>query len=157
MTNFAPNTTKLQEQLAQIYFELPPFAQKIVQLFSVIYAPIDKNSFLSCLSQTGALDENNKLFVTKTLSRHIDRLLAAGLLVQENRQGHECHPLLKEIATRHAVKTGQLEILVIAVEQKLPVHTMGQNGSRMFYSLRQCIREIRIGLYRQDPSTGRRK
>jgi SNF2 family DNA or RNA helicase len=152
MTNLETDPKKLQTQIAKKYFDLPPFAQKIVQLFSVIYAPIDKNSFLSCLSQTGTLDQNNKPFVTKTLSRHIDKLLAAGLLVQESRQGAECHPLLKEIATRHAVKTGQLEILVIAVEQKLPVHTHWQNGSRIFHSRHQCVREIRIGLYRQDPS-----
>ncbi len=152
MTNFAANTTKLQVQLTQIYFELPPFAQKIVQLFSVIYAPIDKNSFLSCLSETGALDENNKPFVTKTLSRQIDRLKAAGLLVQENRQNPECHPLLTEVATRHAVETGQFEILVAAVESKLPIRSHWQNECRMFQNLRQCIREIRIGIYRQDPS-----
>jgi len=151
MTDFA-YSTKLQAQLAQKYFELHPCTQKIIQLFSVIYAPIDKNSFISCLSQTGALDENNKPFVTKTLSPLIDKLLATGLLVQQNRQSPECHPLLTEIAIRHATQTRQLEILVIAVESKLPIRTHWQNESRMFNSLRQCIREIRIGLYRQDPS-----
>ncbi|MHC5722375.1 MAG: hypothetical protein ACYTX0_62785, partial [Nostoc sp.] len=89
-------------------------------LFSVIYAPIDKNSFVSCLSKIDALDENNKPWVTKTLSPKIDKLLKVGLLIQENRQGAECHPLLTEIATRHAVQTGQFEILVTAVEEKLP-------------------------------------
>jgi SNF2 family DNA or RNA helicase len=151
MTNFAANTTKLQVQLTQIYFELPPFAQKIVQLFSVIYAPIDKNSFLSCLSETGVLDENNKPFVTKTLSPQIDKLVKSGLLVQESRSGIECHPLLTEIAIRHAVQTGQFESLVTAVEEKLPIRKHWQNESRMFQSLRQCIREIRIGFYRKDP------
>ncbi|WP_341531346.1 DEAD/DEAH box helicase (plasmid) [Nostoc sp. UHCC 0302] len=152
MTNLTTDTTKLQIQLSKKYFALPLFAQKIIQLFSVIYAPIDKNSFLSCLSKTRALDENNKPFNTKTISQQIDKLLAAGLLIKENRQGHECHPLLTEIATRHAVQTGQLEILVTAVEEKLPIRTHWQNESRMFQNLRQCIREIRIGLYRQDHS-----
>ncbi len=74
MINLANDTTKLQTKLAHIYFELHPSLQKIIQLFSVIYAPIDKNSFVSCLSKTGALDESNKPWVTKTLSPQIDKL-----------------------------------------------------------------------------------
>ncbi|AHJ28597.1 DEAD/DEAH box helicase [Nodularia spumigena CS-584] len=152
MTNFEPSTTKLQKQLVQKYFELSPSAQKIIQLFSVIYAPIDKKSFISCLSQADILDEKNKPFEIKTLSYQLDKLLKAGLLVQECKTGPECHPLLTEIATRHALQTGQLETLVIAVELKLPIRTHWQNDCRIFYSLRECIREIRIGIYRQDPS-----
>jgi hypothetical protein len=152
MINLATDTTKLQTKLANKYFELHPSLQKIIQLFSVIYAPIDKNSFVSCISKTGALDENNKPWGTKTLSPQIDKLLKAGLLVQESRSGIECHPLLTEIATRHAVQTGQFEILVTAVEEKLPIRTHWNRDSRIFYSLRQCIREIRIGIYRQDLS-----
>lgn len=152
MTTLEPNSTIQQALIARKYFDLHPSIQKIIQLFSVIYAPIDKNSFVSCLSKTSALDEKNKPWVTKTLSSQIDKLLKAGLLIQENRQGAECHPLLTEIATRHAVQTGQFEILVTAVEEKLPIRTHWNRDSRIFYSLRQCIREIRIGIYRQDLS-----
>ncbi|MCC5670666.1 DEAD/DEAH box helicase [Nostoc sp. CHAB 5784] len=152
MTIFEPNSTIQQALIAKKYFELHPSLQKIIQLFSVIYAPIDKNSFVSCISKTGALDENNKPWGTKTLSPQIDKLLKAGLLVQESRSSPECHPLLTEIATRHAVQTKQFEILVTAVEEKLPIRTHWNRDSRIFYSLRQCIREIRIGIYRQDLS-----
>ncbi len=152
MANFAPNSTKLQAQLAEKYFGLHPCVQKIIQLFSIIYAPIDKNSFLSCLSKTGAFDENKKPWVTKTISNQIDKLLTTGLLVQEKRQNPECHPLLTEIATRHAVKTGQFDILVTVVEEKLPIRNHWNKDSRVFSNLRQCIREIRIGIYRQDTS-----
>ncbi|MBE9209445.1 DEAD/DEAH box helicase [Nostoc sp. LEGE 06077] len=150
MANIASNPTKLQAQLTEKYFQLHPCAQKIIQLFSVIYAPIDKNSFVSCISKTGALDENNKPWGTKTISPQIDKLLKVGLLVQSGRQSPECHPLLTEIATRHAVKTGQFEILVTAVEEKLPIRTHWNKKARIFRSLRECIREIRIGFYRQD-------
>lgn len=121
MTNSNADTPKLQTQLAQAYHQLPPLTQKIVQLFSVIYEPINRTSFMNCLNQTGALDENNKQFVNKTLSRHIDGLLEAGLLVQESGQGPQCHPLLTEIATRDLVQTGRFEILATAVEEKLPI------------------------------------
>ncbi|MEI6443136.1 MAG: DEAD/DEAH box helicase [Nostocales cyanobacterium ELA583] len=150
MATFTFNPAQLQTHLTKKYFELHPSIQRIVQLFSIIYAPIDKNSFISCLSRTGAVDENNQPWTTKTLSPQIDKLLKVGLLVQENRQSHECHSLLTEIATRHAVETGQFEILVIAVEEKLPIRTHWKNECRIFESRRQCIREIRIGIYRQD-------
>ena len=152
MSDFNPNSTQLQTQLAKKYFDLSPAIQKIIQLFSVIYAPIDKNSFLSCLSQTAALDEKNRPWTTNTLNYQIEKLVIALLLVKENKLGPECHPLLTEIATRHAVETGKFEILVKAVEETLPVSNHWQKGTRMFRSLRQCIREIRIGLYRKDPS-----
>ncbi|BAY41538.1 SNF2-related protein (plasmid) [Nostoc sp. NIES-2111] len=152
MTDFASNSSQIQTKLlAKKYFDLHPSAQNIIQLFAVIYAPIDKNSFLSCISKTRALDENNKPWGTKTLSSQIDKLVKSGLLIQESRSGIECHPLLTEIATRHAVQTGQFETLVMAVEEKLPIRKHWQNESRMFQSLRQCIREIRIGFYRKDP------
>ncbi len=152
MANFTFNPAQLQTHLSQKYFESHPSIQRIVQLFSVIYAPIDKNSFISCLSRTDAVDENNKPWTTKTLSPQIDKLLKIGLLIREGKQNPECHPLLTEIATRHAVKTGQFEILVIAVEEKLPIQHHWKNESRIFFNLRHCIREIRIGIYRQDPS-----
>ncbi len=150
MTDFLADTPKLQTQLAQAYYQLPPLDQKIVQLFSVIYEPINRTSFMACLNQIGIFDENNKPFVNKTLSRHIDGLLEAGLLVQESGQGPQCHPLLTEIATREAVQAGRFEILALAVEEKLPIRTHWQNGPRIFQSASQFMREIRIGLYRQN-------
>jgi SNF2 family DNA or RNA helicase len=150
MSDFNLNPTQLQAQLAKKYFNLSPAIQKIIQLFSIIYAPIDKSSFLSCLSQTAALDEKNRPWNTTTLNYQIEKLVIALLLVKENKLGPECHPLLTEIATRHAIETGTFDILVKAVEEKLPVINHWNKNARMFRSLRQCIREIRIGLYRKD-------
>src|SRR5579883_3654221 len=97
MKDAEADTLELRAQLTQTYRHLAPPDQKIVQLFSVIYEPTNRNSFMSCLSHIGALDENHKPFVSKTLSRHIDGLLALGLLIQETGQGPQCHPLLTEI------------------------------------------------------------
>jgi superfamily II DNA or RNA helicase len=140
----------LQTQLAQDYRQLSDVDRKIVQLFSVIYEPINRILFQNCINQIGALDENNKPFVNKTLSRHIDKLLSAGLLVQESGQGPQCHPLLAEIATRDAVKAGSFELLATCVSKILPISTYYTNGPWHFKSKRQFFREVRIGLYRQD-------
>jgi len=150
MTDSDADSTKLQTQLAQAYRQLSHTDQEIVQLFSVIYEPINRTLFRNCLNQIGRLDENNKPFINKTLSRHIDGLLTAGLLVQESGQGPQCHPLLTEIATRDAVKAGYFEILATSVSKALPISSRYANGTRYFQSERQLIREVRIGFYRHD-------
>src|SRR5579883_2292383 len=152
MKDAEADTLELQAQLTQTYRHLAPPDQKIVQLFSVIYEPTNRNSFMSCLSHIGALDENHKPFVSKTLSRHIDGLLALGLLIQETGQGPQCHSLLTEIATRDAVRTGEFERLAAAVEEKLPIRALWHDGPRYFQSKRQLLRQVRIGLYRQNLS-----
>lgn len=152
MTNSDADSTKLQTQLAQVYSQLSHIDQKIVQLFSVIYEPINRTSFMNCLNQIGTLDENNKPFINKSLSRYIDGLLAAGLLVQSSGQGPQCHPLITEIATRDAVKAGYFEILATSVSKVLPISSGYASGTRYFQSERQFIREVRIGFYRHDPN-----
>ena len=129
MSDFNPNSTQLQTQLAKKYFELSPAIQKIIQLFSVIYAPIDKNSFLSCLSQTAALDEKNRPWTTTTLNYQIEKLVIALLLVKENKLGPECNPLLTEIATRHAVETGKFEITERFAIARI-LSSLADNGNR---------------------------
>ncbi|MBW4629025.1 MAG: hypothetical protein KME49_26840 [Brasilonema octagenarum HA4186-MV1] len=132
MTDSLADIPQQQTQLAQVYRQLPSLDQKIVQLFSVIYEPINRTSFMNCLNQTGTLDENNKPFVSKTLNRHIDKLISADLLIQESGQVLQCHPLLTEIATRDAVKAGRFEILAIAVEEKLPIRIWISRQNRVY-------------------------
>ncbi|BAY95863.1 MULTISPECIES: DEAD/DEAH box helicase [unclassified Tolypothrix] len=143
---------ELQTQLAQAYRQLPPLEEKIVQLFSVIYEPINRTSFLECFNYIGARDKNYKSFTNPTLKPYIDGLLAAGLLVQEHGQGPQCHPLLVEIATRSAVKAGCFEYMVKAVHNKLGVKARWQDGPVYFQRESQFIREVRIGLYSHNLS-----
>ncbi|MFK0735410.1 MAG: SNF2-related protein, partial [Gloeotrichia echinulata HAB0833] len=152
MTDFNADTAKLQTQLTQAYRHIRPLEEKIVQLFSIIYEPINRTSFLDCFNYIGARDKNYKHFTNPTLKPYIDGLLAAGFLVQEQGLGPQCHPLLVEIATRSAVKAECFEVMVQAVHEKLPVNTRYTNGPRYFQSANQLIREVRIGFYRHDPN-----
>lgn len=149
MTKFDAATAECQ-QLAQIYYQLPTVEQKIIQLFAVIYEPINRTAFLTCLNQSGNRNENGKAFIDSTLKLHIDKLLTAGLLIQERGQGPQCHRLLTEIATRHAVKIGTFEALATTVQQRIPITRSYTNGPRYFQNQRQFMRELRIGIYRQD-------
>ncbi|GAA6623014.1 hypothetical protein [Scytonema sp. NUACC26] len=137
----------LRSQLAKDYRQLSTLEQSIIQLFSVVYEPINRTTFLDCFTYTGARNENGLLFNASNLKPYLDKLLASGLLVQPIGFGPQCHPLLVEIATRDAVKTGRFNVFVKTVQDKLPIKTQWQGGPRFFKSKSQLIREVRIGLY----------
>jgi SNF2 family DNA or RNA helicase/tetratricopeptide (TPR) repeat protein len=144
------NTEKLRNQLAEAYRKLPPFEQKMVQLFAVIYEPVARTSFLDCLNQVNRRDKNARSLIPKTLKPYLDEFLEAGLLLQERGQGIQCHPLLTEIATRDALRAGYFEMMIEVVDENLPIHSYRINGPRYFTSDMQFMREVRIGFYRQD-------
>lgn len=150
MTDSYADSGKLRKQLLETYHKLPRLQQGILQLFSVIYEPLSRAEFMMCLNQTGACDTKGKPFTNSTLKPYIEQLLEAGLLVQKSGQGPQCHPLLVEIATRDAVIGGHFETLAKAVQERLPVSTRWKDGPRYFNSERQLMREVRIGIYRQD-------
>lgn len=122
----------------------------MVQLFSVIYEPVSRSSFMTCLNQVEATNQQGKLFVNQSLKPYIDRLLEAGVLVQTNGQGPQCHPALVEIATRDAVQADRFELFANVVQERLPISNRWRGGPHYFNSERQLIRQVRIGIYRHD-------
>lgn len=149
---FHPNadTVNLRRQLVEAYRKLPDLEQRIVQLFSVIYEPVNRTSLMLCLNQLGAEDAQGKPFTNPTLKPYIDRLLDLGLLVQMAGQGPQCHPLIVEIATRDAVGKGQFDSLAQVVQEKVLIPTRWKGGPRSFSNDHQLSREVRIGIYRND-------
>ncbi len=133
-------------QLIDAYQQLPSIEQQMVRLFSVIYAPISRASTLACLNQV--LPKNQTLTSSK-LKTHLDRLLLAGFLVEDRRQGVSCHSLIGEIATWEAVQLQEFKTFVKVIGKNLPVQT-GYSGMRRFASRNELVRELRIGIYRND-------
>ncbi len=115
-------------------------------------ALINRTSFLECFNYIGARDHNYKPFTNSTLKPYIDGLLTAGLLVQGQGQGPQCHPLLVEIVTRSAVKADCFEVMAKTVHDKLGVKARWQDSPLYFQRESQFIREVRIGLYSQNLS-----
>jgi len=150
MNDSSTDTVKLRTQLVENYRQLPQLEKQIVQLFSVIYEPVSRASLALCWNQTQVRNKNSKHFTNPSLKPYIDRLLDANLLVQQSGQGPQCHPLLVEIATRDAIQTERFETLAKVVQERLPVPTRWKDGPRYFSNDRQLIREVRIGIYRQD-------
>ena len=59
---------KVRSELIEKYNKLPALSKKIVQLFSVIYEPVNRTSFLGCLNYVGIRDENDKAFLSRSRS-----------------------------------------------------------------------------------------
>ncbi len=150
MSDSPADTAQLRSQITQEYYLLPPLAEKIIQLFSVIYEPINRTSFLECFNDIGARDANYKPFINSTLKPYIDNLLAAGLLIQERGKAPQCHPLLAEVATRSALRSGCFAAMAKTVEDKLPIRSYYTDGPKVFQNQTQLLREVRLGIYNQD-------
>lgn len=150
MTRFTVDISLIRRQLVDKYHQLRPVEQLMVQLFSVIYEPVSRASFAICLNQVGARTNEDQPFTQTSLKPFIDRLLELGVLVQEGGLGPRCHPLLAEIATRDAVKMGRFESFAQTVQERLPISAQWKGGPRYFSSDRQLIREVRIGIYRNN-------
>ncbi|MGK7915155.1 MAG: DEAD/DEAH box helicase [Prochloraceae cyanobacterium] len=151
MTTSELEPVALGHQLRQIYHQLPTQKRQIIQLFSVIYEPINRTAFLACLNQTGAKQANGKPFNNRTLKNHLEALLKENLLIQGRGQVIQCHHLIAEIATRDAIQAGVWTQMVEVVEDNLPISSYYYiPDSRDFSSKTQLVREVRIGIYRGD-------
>lgn len=141
----------IRQQLERTYHQLPQIKKQIVRLFSVIYEPVNRTTFLKCIDAVGEKQDNGKAFNSKTLKPHLEYLLEQNLLIQEPGKSPQCHPLLAEIATRDAIQAGVWEKMVKVMETNLPIPTYyGNKEARRYNSIEQLLREIRIGIYRQD-------
>ncbi|MGI0489672.1 DEAD/DEAH box helicase [Pantanalinema rosaneae CENA516] len=150
MSDLQVETQQIRQQLIKTYRQLLPLEQTIVQLFSVIYEPISRTLFVSCLNALGVRTRNEASFTATSVKPYLDRLIDLEVLVQYSGQGPQCHPLLKEVATRDIVQTGRFDAFANTVEKIIPIPQRWKNGPRTFNSEGLFIREFRIGLYRQD-------
>ncbi|MFM7449251.1 MAG: DEAD/DEAH box helicase [Leptolyngbyaceae cyanobacterium] len=150
MNDTVNNTAQIRSQLVAAYRQRPPLEQQMLQLFSLLYTPVSRTVFLDCFNQLGIRDDQDRLLNSNLLRPHLDALLQANLLIQGRGQGPQCHPLLVEIATRDAIQSQHFEAMAKAVQEKNPIPSAWKNGPRQFRSEAQLVREVRIGLYRQD-------
>ncbi|MGB8699603.1 MAG: ATP-dependent helicase, partial [Thermosynechococcaceae cyanobacterium] len=150
MTDASANPATLQMHLADLYRQSSVLNRQMVQLFAVIYGPVSRTSVVDCFNRAGLRTKTQKPFLPATAKTYIEALLAAGLLVQDRGKGPQCNPLLAEIATRDAVRSGLFEKWVAAVETCLPIRSSWKDGPRRFNNESEFIREVRIGLYRKD-------
>ncbi len=142
---------ELRTHLLDRYQQLPTFERELVQLFSVIYAPVSKTKLVDCLNAYLRHSGEKRKYDQAAVNSHMVRLINQDLVVAEGGHGSRCHPLIVEVATREALRQGNFETFVRAVQEKLPIPTLSWNrNQRSFQSEDQFLREVRIGLYRVD-------
>jgi superfamily II DNA or RNA helicase len=151
MAKATASPEELRTSLTNRYRHLPTFDRELVQLFSVIYAPVAKTKLVDCLNAYLRHSGQKLKYDQVGLNPYLTRLANHELIVAERSYGSRCHPLLVEVATRDALRQGNFETLVTAVQEKLPIATLSWNrNQRLFQSEDQFLREMRIGFYRAD-------
>jgi hypothetical protein len=150
MPDSLADSFKLHEKLTAIYSKLSVLEKQMIQVFAIAYEPINRSVYFDCLLQLGLKDKDNKHFTGISLKVYIDRFLKFNLLTQDRSQGTQCHSCLIDIALRDAVQSGNFEKIVNVIELQIPVPSYGRTDSRTFRSESQFIREVRIGIYRQN-------
>jgi hypothetical protein len=143
-------SAKLYDSLITTYNKLSVLERQMIQIFAIAYEPTYRTIYFDCLLQLGLKDKDNKHFTDISVKGYIDRFLKLKLLTQDRSQGTQCHPHLIDIVMRDAVKSGQFEKIVTIIELQIPVPSYGRTDSRTFRNESQFIREVRIGIYRQD-------
>ncbi len=142
-------SAQIYEDLIKKYHNLPELERQMIQVVAIAYEPIDRDVILTCLRSCGVTTANQQNLTTSHIKPHLERLVNARFFNQSRSQLCSCPIQLIDIAVRDAVKSGNFEQIVEGIEAAMPVRSYGQDG-RMFSSESQFVREVRIGIYRQD-------
>jgi superfamily II DNA or RNA helicase len=143
------DSERLRDTLFKLYRKQSAINQYILRLFSVIYAPVSRTNFQACLNRV--LPKDEQLFNVAKLKTHLDHLVALGMLEQSTGLGPQCHNLLAELLTRETIKLTEFTKFIEAIDRTMPIRT-GYRGGRQFSNRNELVREIRVGLYRNDPA-----
>ncbi|MEB3309950.1 MAG: DEAD/DEAH box helicase [Snowella sp.] len=141
---------KEYQELRNQYEQLPALKKTILRIFSIVYKPISRTDLVTCLQNLGLTDSKGNQLLPATLKPTLDKLLASGLVVYEQGKGVTCHAKLREIPSRDAIKAGEFEKLVTAVETTWSIEDVRYGGWRDFRNNNDFIREVRIGIHRGD-------
>ncbi len=147
MMNDYEKIQKQRQALLTTYQSLPEFDRAIVQLISLIYTATTRTLALTILEQMGLFDR--QMLSVVMFKPVIDRLLANQMLIAPGKHNIQTHPLLAEIATREAVRDGRLFVMNEAINTHLPIESY-YNGVNKFSNAGEFIRQVRLGLYRND-------
>ncbi|MEB3161447.1 MAG: ATP-dependent helicase, partial [Synechocystis sp.] len=133
------------------YEALPTLGKEIIRFLAIAYAAVTQTFLLDCLRE---IPSDLKLPLHPSLETQFKDMLAQLLqagLVKKGKQGRwVCHESLRDIPCREAVKAGRYDQLADIVNKHEAIGKVGYNDRRNFFSEDYFIREVRIGIYRQD-------
>ena len=140
-----------RQKLINSYHQETASHQQIVQLLSLIYEPMTRTPLRACVQALEIQAQDGHIYHTKTLKTSLEHLLKNKLLLENDEKKLLVNPLIIEIVTRATLLDNTFEQLASIIEQKIPIRQRGWGEPiRQFDNELQLIREVRLGLYRQD-------
>ena len=130
------------------YGALPPDAQRILRVLSVVCEPVGQQALQKVLHALGWRDSQGVPLGQRMDKDLRERLLAEGL-IEQTRAGLTCHPDLLEPLTRETVADGTFAAIAAAAERVVP---SGPRHAWKQPTPEQLLREVRLALYVGDES-----
>jgi len=138
---------KMSHKLLSTFEACSAEERTLVQILSIIFAPVSKHVLLNTARRTGSLAPGGRSYTGLIISDTLDRL--DGLkLVKLAKDGVRCNPQITHAASLSAVRDGAFEAMARAVQAEIPMVTNW--GSSYYRSAAHALRDVRIGCYRND-------
>lgn len=119
----------------------------MVQLLSVIYAPVPKTTLLNLVRTLQLRMPDGKLLNGITLSEALDQLKRLKL-VRSAHDGFRCDPSLMHHATLSAQADQTFEPMATTAQREIPM--VSEWGGHYYRTPLQALRDIRIAVHRRD-------
>ena len=139
---------KISQKLLSTFEACSPEDKRLLQLLSVIFAPVSKNVLLNTARRYGAPAKGGRSYTGLIIGETLDRL-SRSKLVQLSKNGVRCNAQIMHAATLSAVREGFFDAMVRAVQIEIPMASGW--GSSYYHTEAQALRDVRIGFYRNDP------
>ncbi|MFP5213537.1 MAG: DEAD/DEAH box helicase, partial [Acidobacteriota bacterium] len=132
-------------KLIGAYERLPEVERQLVQLSSIIYEPVDKETFHGCVHEAGIRMPDGKPITIKALQTILSRLQNVQLLGE----GYQCQESIVEVASRRAQASGRYGVMASAVQERIPSLYYYIFSKPKIYCLR-TMRDFRISIYTKN-------
>jgi superfamily II DNA or RNA helicase len=142
-----PSPIKQSQKLLSSFEACSADERALIQLLSVIYAPVSKNVLLNITRSTHQKGPNSRTYTALLLAESLEKLSRLKL-IHFTKDGLCCNPQIMHAATLSAVRDGSFETMARSVQIDIPMVT--DWGTRYYRSAHHALRDVRIGFYRRD-------
>jgi len=139
---------KMSQKLLSSFEACSADERTLIQLLSIIFAPVSKNVLLNTARRNRSLAQGGRSYTGLLISESLERL-SRTKLVHLTKEGVRCNPQLMHAATLSAVRDGAFTAMASSVQLEIPMVTNW--GSSYYRSAPHALRDVRIGFYRKDP------
>ncbi|GAW66041.1 helicase SNF2 [Geoanaerobacter pelophilus] len=145
VTLFSP--ANLTQKLLDTFSSCTHEERTMLQLLSLLYAPLSKNVLLNVLRRLGVPAPEERSYTGLVLAEVLEKLAHKKLVVQ-GKDGIRCDMHIAHAATLSAVADGAFPQMVSAIHAEIPMET--DWGSSYYRTQLHALRDVRIAFYAKD-------